>query len=158
MSPDQAVMLKKSDDATNIYYQYVHMKHCKYYSDQRNYNFLRCCTKGFHTIVLLSAENIVGSNYILQWFVLPIAFLIFIFRSDVYGKLLTGTIKMSDFFSPNRKTPQAKDRDMPKWYKTLYRCNYCEEFLCIFQSGSNIDLIDIIVYNTGDNPIKTNRS
>uniref|UniRef100_A0A0L8H925 PiggyBac transposable element-derived protein domain-containing protein n=1 Tax=Octopus bimaculoides TaxID=37653 RepID=A0A0L8H925_OCTBM len=32
---------------------------------------------------------------------------------------------------------QAEDKDLPKPCKTVYRCKYCEEFLCIGKPGSN---------------------
>ena len=44
---------------------------------------------------------------------------------------------MEKYFRAKRANRVAKDKDLPKRCKTVFRCMFCEEFLCIGMSGQN---------------------
>uniref|UniRef100_A0A0L8I9B3 Uncharacterized protein n=1 Tax=Octopus bimaculoides TaxID=37653 RepID=A0A0L8I9B3_OCTBM len=49
----------------------------------------------------------------------------------------TMTVCREKYLRSKQMNFQAEDKDLPKCCKTVYRCKYCEEFLCIGKSDSN---------------------
>ena len=41
------------------------------------------------------------------------------------------------YLNAKARNPRAKDKDLPKRTKTVYKCTHCDEYLCIGSDGNN---------------------